>query len=113
MRLVLLLFGKAKGGITVAGLFPMSISSFSGTLDSPASCWICKLLLHEAHRRFSVLMDMIGLLTSMGLLAAEEVVVAEEDPVEIAGWFLFVAAGGGPVLVIVKILRESKKIWGR
>jgi len=55
-------------------------------------------------------MDMVGLLTSVGSLAAEEVVVAEEDPVEIAGWFLSVAAGGGPVLVIVKISRESKKI---
>jgi len=110
MRLVLLLFSKAKGGITVAGLFTTSISSFSGTLDSLALCRICKLLLRKAHRRFSVSMDMIGLLTSVRSLAAEEVVVAKEDPVEIVGWFLFVAAGGGPVLVIVKISRESKKI---
>ena len=79
----------------------MSISSFSGTLDSPASHQICKLLLHEMCNRFSVSIDVIGLLTSVGLLAAEEVTVAEEDPVEIADWFLFVAAGGGPVLVIV------------
>jgi hypothetical protein len=45
----------------------------------------------------------------VGVLAA---LVADvvEDPEEIADWSLLVAAGGGPVFIIVKISKESEKI---
>lgn len=49
------------------------------------------------------------LLTDVGALAAIVAGVVE-DPEEIADWSLLVAAGGGPVFVIVKISKESEKI---
>jgi hypothetical protein len=68
--------------------------------------------LRETRKRFSASIDVVGLLTSVEPLVAEEVAVAEEDPVEIAGWFLFVAAGGGPVLVIVNSRKDPRKSEG-
>ena len=49
------------------------------------------------------------LLKDVGVLAAIVVGVVE-DPEEIMDWSLLVAVGGGPVFIIVKILKESEKI---
>jgi len=47
--------------------------------------------------------------STVGALAAVDTNVVG-DPEEIADWSLLVAPGGGPVLVIVKVSRESEKI---
>ena len=63
-------------------------------------------------KRFSASIDVIGLLTSTGPLVADKVAVAEEDPVEIADWFLLMAAGGGPLFIIVKSRRDPRRSEG-
>jgi hypothetical protein len=48
------------------------------------------------------------LLMGVGALAAVTGVV--EDPEEITDWSLLVAAGGDPMFIMEKILKESEKI---
>jgi hypothetical protein len=61
--------------------------------------------------RFSAsVWDWVRLLMGMGRLAAGGTVDVAEDPGRTADRSLLVAAGGGPVIVIVEVSRGSDKI---